>query len=305
MKQINVSNKALKHIICCFILLLVFVITYKKVNAQTISTVIDGESTEDVVPLKPQLDESLLELKRVNIGENNIKLYDKPRIIEKDINYYIAQNEKTIKFFSEMFGYDYNLIKEDIKTRSEEIETINETNIASLKNKNGEIITFANTEYGLVEYFYELIEKNKIKRTRKIESYNGNSDYVEKLIIYYSNIYQNVNADIALSIGAAESGYYTVKYMLGKNNVYGGMSNSGLIRHDNIELGVLSYIKMLSKNYFGKGLNTLSSIGRVYCPITNEYGNRIASPHWINLVNKALTKYSLYDKNITINDISN
>ena len=61
MKQINVSNKALKHIICCFILLLVFVITYKKVNAQTISTVIDGESTEDVVPLKPQLDESLLE----------------------------------------------------------------------------------------------------------------------------------------------------------------------------------------------------------------------------------------------------
>ena len=74
---------------------------------------------------------------------------------------------------------------------------------------------------------------------------------------------------------------------------------------DNIELGILSYVKMLSKNYFGKGLTTPASIGRVYCPTTNEYGNRIASPHWINLVNTAKSKYSTYDKNISIDDILN
>lgn len=306
MKQKTVSNKALKHIICCFILLIIFVLTITKVNAQNESTLtVSGEQTEDVVPLKPQLNETLLELKRITIGETDIKLYDNPRIIEKDINYYIAQNEKELIFFSTMFGYNYDFIKEDITKRSEGIENINETNIASLKNKNGELITYPTKEYGIVEYFYELVETNKKERTRKIESYSGNSDYVEKLIIYFSNIYQNVDTDIALSIGAAESGYYTVKYMLGKNNVYGGMSNSGLIRHDNIELGILSYVKMLSKNYFGKGLTTPASIGRVYCPTTNEYGNRIASPHWINLVNTAKSKYSTYDKNISIDDILN
>ena len=270
MKQKTVSNKALKHIICCFILLIIFVLTITKVNAQNESTLtVSGEQTEDIVPLRPQLNETLLELKRITIGETDIKLYDNPRIIEKDINYYIAQNEKELIFFSKMFGYNYDFIKEDIIRKSEGIENINETNIASLKNNS------------------------------------GNSDYVEKLIIYFSNIYQNVDTDIALSIGAAESGYYTVKFMLGKNNVYGGMSNSGLIRHDNIELGVLSYVKMLSKNYFGKGLTTPASIGRVYCPTTNEYGNRIASPHWINLVNTAKSKYSTYDKNISIDDILN
>ena len=306
MKQKTVSNKALKHIICCFILLIIFVLTITKVNAQNESTLnVSGEQTEDVVPLRPQLNETLLELKRITIGETEIKLYDNPRIIEKDINYYIAQNEKELIFFSTMFGYNYDFIKQDIIKRSEGIENINETNIASLKNKNGELITYPTKEYGLVEYFYELVETNKKERTRKIESYSGNSDYVEKLIIYFSNIYQNVDTDIALSIGAAESGYYTVKYMLGKNNVYGGMSNSGLIRHDNIELGILSYVKMLSKNYFGKGLTTPASIGRVYCPTTNEYGNRIASPHWINLVNTAKMKYSAYDKNISIDDILN
>ncbi len=306
MKQKTVSNKALKHIVCCFILLIIFVLTITKVNAQNESTlIVSGEQTEDVVPLKPQLNETLLELKRITIGETDIKLYDNPRIIEKDINYYIAQNEKELIFFSTMFGYNYDFIKEDIIKRSEGIENINETNIASLKNKNGELIIYPTKEYGIVEYFYELVETNKKERTRKIESYSGNSDYVEKLIIYFSNIYQNVDTDIALSIGAAESGYYTVKYMLGKNNVYGGMSNSGLIRHDNIELGILSYVKMLSKNYFGKGLTTPASIGRVYCPTTNEYGNRIASPHWINLVNTAKSKYSTYDKNISIDDILN
>ena len=45
-----------------------------------------------------------------------------------------------------------------------------------------------------------------------------------------------------------------------------------LIQHENIEIGVLKYVRLLSKNYYGKGLTTLNSIGRIYCPIINENG---------------------------------
>ena len=77
------------------------------------------------------------------------------------------------------------------------------------------------------------------------------------------------------------------------------------IRYENIEIGVLKYVRLLSKNYFGKGLTTVNSIGRVYCPVTNEYGQKVASPHWINLVNTARNKYNSYTQDITIEDIIN
>ena len=86
MKQEKASNKALKHIVCCFILLIIFVITITRVNAQTETKVINASDTEDVVPLKPQLNESLLELQRIKIRENKVKLYDNNRIIEKNIH---------------------------------------------------------------------------------------------------------------------------------------------------------------------------------------------------------------------------
>ena len=46
-------------------------------------------------------------------------------------------------------------------------------------------------------------------------------------------------------------------------------------------------------------LNTLSEIGRVYCPVYNN-GVKTASSHWINLVNTAKTKYNDYTQNIEI-----
>ena len=66
----------------------------------------------------------------------------------------------------------------------------------------------------------------------------------------------------------------------------------------------LSPSKSTSKNYYGKGLTTLSSIGRIYCPTTID-GVKQASPHWINLVNKAKNKYSKYTYEITIDDLIN
>lgn len=307
MKTNVAQNRALKHIVCCLILLLIFVITITKVDAKNESDLTVASETADVVPLRPQLNDNLLEFQILNIEESSNKIYDTPRIIEKNIEYYIAENENTLVFFANAFGFDIEFVKEDLIKRAETIGEleVEPTNIGSLKNKNDELKTFKNIEYGIVEYFYDLSKSYPEKRNKKVVPYTGGSDYVEKLIMYYTGIYSNVDTSIALSIGAAESGYYKVKYMLKKNNVYGGMSSKGLIRYENIEIGVLKYVRLLSKNYFGKGLTTVNSIGRVYCPVTNEYGQKVASPHWINLVNTAKNKYNSYTQDITIEDIIN
>ena len=272
MKTNVAQNRALKHIVCCLILLLVFVITITKVDAKNESNLTQDAESSDVVPLRPQLRDNLLQLQILNIVESEYKLYDTPRIIEKNIEYYISENESALTFFAKAFRFDIEFVKEDLIKRAETIGELEPTNIGSLVNKNGELKTFENIEYGIVEYFYDLSRRHPEKINKNVVPYTGDSDYVEKLIVYYTGIYTNVDTSIALSIGAAESGYYKVKYMLKRNNVYGGMSSNGLIHYENIEIGVLKYIRLLSNNYFGKGLTTVNSIGRVYCPIINEYG---------------------------------
>ena len=303
MKNEKASNKALKHIVCCIIIIITFLITFKRVNAlENVS--VNNTEQESVLPLTPQLDNTLLELKRINIGESNNVVYDKPRVIKKGTNYYIKKHEKELMFFADMFGYNIDSIKQDIKSRNKGI-VCNENNIANLLDENGNQNTYSSPLYGIVEYFYYLTNSNELERNKKMVPYEGDASYVEKLIIYYTTIYDNVDPSVALSIGAAESGYYTVKYMLKMNNVYGGMGYNGLIRHDNIELGVLNYIRMLSLNYYGKGINTISGIGYVYCPTRNDAGVKIASPHWINLVTRAKQKYDSYSYDVKINDIIN
>ena len=304
MKTQEASKKALKHIICCLIILLAFVITITKVDAQNERDSVLTSETEEVVPLKPQLDNRLVNLNKVIIEESKMIKYNKPRIIEKNINYYIKEQLDILTFLSTTFGYDIDFVKQNLIERSKNVKEIEPTNIGSIKNSDGVLIKYKNSEYGAVEYFYNLVESHPEKRNKKVVPYSGNSNYIEKLIIYYTtNIYTNVDTTTALSIGASESGYYKVKYMLRKNNVYGGMSNNGLIRHENIEIGVLKYIRMLSRNYYDKGLTNIYSIGRVYCPQFNDNGNKIASPHWINLVKKASNKYDDYTGVITIKDI--
>lgn len=293
---------ALKHILCCLILLLAFVITFTRVDAKNQSNGVSVSETDDTVPLRPLVGKNILKLKTITKKEIKKIKYDKPRIIEKNIYYYLSTEKETLNFFANAFGYDIEFVKEDLINRSDN-KDFEPTNIGSLKNESGDIIKYNNVQYGIVEYFYDLTKNHSQERTRKIIPYNGNSDYVEKLIMYYTTIYNDVDTSLALSIGAAESGYYEVKYMLNMNNIYGGMGNNGLIRYDNIEIGVLSYIRLLSNNYFKKGLTTPESIGRIYCPTINEYGNKVASPHWINLVNTAKNKYNNYTQNITIKDI--
>ena len=303
MKQWKASNnKALKHVLCCVIILVIFVVTITlTVDAKVIDTD-ESVNVEDTVPLREQLGKKYRKLENYKKEEVEVLEFNKPRIIEKDINYYINLNINALTFYSKIFGYSLDYVKSDLIKRSENLD-IEPTNIGSIKD-NGELVKYDNVDYGIIEYFYDLIDTSNEKRLNYKKEYTGSSDYVEKLIMYYTNIY-NVDTTLALSIGAAESGYYKVSYMLKRNNVYGGMSSHGLIRHENIELGVLKYIRLLKFNYINKGLNDVYSIGRVYCPTYDEYGNIVASSHWINLVNTAKNKYKNYTQNITIDDIVN
>jgi len=305
MENKKAYNKALKHILCCLILLLIFVITITRVDAKNSIQENNTSLAEEVIPLKPYNQIEFFKIKRHSLIVNEYKKYNKPRIIEKDINFYIKSELNTLTFFAKAFGYDIEFVKEDLIKRAEGIKEIEPTNIGSIKNDNNELKKYSSIEYGIVEYYYELVSSYPEKQSNKVVPYTGDSTYVENLIMYYTNIYTDVDRTLALSIGAAESGYYKVKYMLKMNNVYGGMSSHGLIRYNNIEIGVLKYIRLLSNGYFKKGLKTPESIGRVYCPTYNENGVKIASPHWINLVNTASNKYINYTQNITIDDLKN
>lgn len=285
----KLSSLKIHNIVVCAIILIVFVI-FGVANARAEEI----NNNDEVLPSNNiQLGNNYRKL----IDENNEKQTTKTKKKESNI---LNIKEKEIKFFSEIFGYNYEDVLNNLKGINN--ETYNEYNIGNIKNNKDELIKYNSFEYGLIEYFYNLNKEKSLKKTNKYVPYTGDSLYVENLIIYFSSIYDNVDSKLLLGIGAAESGYYKVKYMLRLNNIYGGMSSKGLIKYNNIELGVLTYVRMMSRNYYAKGLTNMYSIGKVYCP-TYENGSKIASPHWISLINKALIKYELYNFNIELKDI--
>ena len=137
---------------------------------------------------------------------------------------------------------------------------------------------------------------------QKVSFDDDSKEYIIALLIYFSNIYDNVDFSIAAAIAQIESGY-TVQSMLNKNNVFGGMSGGGLIKYKNIEYGILSYVKLLSDGYFGKGLTTVEDIGRVYNPTYNENGVKIAKPSWVSKVNNAIDEFINMENDISIAEV--
>ena len=305
------TNKASKlrlgHVILCLVLLVIFVVTIAvRANTESNTESMFMTTDSDILPLK---DDNIYKVLSSQVGvvqENEDQIAgpkEEVSVKRTEFDAYITEYQADIELLSNTFGIDYNLILEDLKSRYNEDE-FSVNNVGYLRDINGELIEYHTPQYGLVEYFYEFMEMHPDLVNNQYVPYYGSSKYVEDLIIYFTqNIYTNVDTAIALSIGAAESGYYQVKYMLSVNNVYGGMSSTGLIHHKNIEYGVLSYVRMLSRNYFGKGLTSISSIGYVYCPTKDSSGNKIASPHWINLVSTAMNKYQGYNFDINAIDL--
>lgn len=304
METKKASKASWKHIVCCIILLIIFVLTIGiHINAEGFAEAAIADNSSDTIPLRTNSNGIVRYVTNASKGEGLLAgPKEEVTVNVRDVDYYLIEYADELEFFAKTFSVNYEDVLEDLHIRYDEsTKEFESTNIGFLTNDTNELYVYPSVEYGIVEYFYDYVEKHPGKVNKKRVPYSGDASYVENLIIYYTtHIYTNVDTSVALSIGAAESGYYKVKYILRCNNVFGGMSSKGLIKYRNIEYGVLSYIRLLSKNYYGKGLNTVSKIGKVYCPIYDNFGNKIASSHWINLVNTAIKKYSKYELNNSI-----
>lgn len=208
------------------------------------------------------------------------------------VDSFIQTNEEALRFFANVFDMNYDDVIVKIREANTNGNSVIQNNIGYLVNANNEVYDFGSVDRGILEFFLYLENTYPEMVTYDYQPYtSGNSDYVAALVEYFSYLYPNVDHNVMLSIGAAESGYYTSSSMLYKNNVYGGMSSGGLITYKNIEYGVMSYIKKMSESYYAKGLNTIESIGYVFCPKI-ENGVKTVSSHWLNLVNKAMNVYT-------------
>ena len=303
METFKTSKISWKLVACCFVLLVVFVLTvgaYLDERSVNTDTSIAYSEDSEVIPLvNSNYNEN------ISTVQNEVELAGpKEEVVNVySIDSYITTYEEDIELLCKTFGVSKEDIISDLKTINKD-KAFETTNVGQLLDSKGNVKTFKNDLYGLVEYFYSYVKNNPKKVNNKRVAYKGSADYVEKLIIYFSeHIYTDVDTTTALSIGAAESGYYKVKYMLACNNVYGGMGSKGLIKYKNIEFGVLSYVRYLSRNYYSKGNTSLEGIGRIYNPTTDSNGNKIASPHWISLIQTAKKRYSKYDFNLSIEDL--
>ena len=221
------------------------------------------------------------------------------------LNMFLNEYASDVTLLCKTFGLnEETVIKSLEKLYEENPDEFEKTNVGYLKDAKGKLKVYGTAQYGLYEYLQNYADEHPESVSKKTVQYTGNSEYVEMLIIYYTkNIFTNVDTDLALSIGAAESGYYTVSYMLRSGNVYGGMGSNGLIKYRTIEYGVYKYVKYLSVNYISKGYTDLYSIGRIYCPSYDSNGNRVASSHWISLVTRANNYYSDYNFEISASDV--
>ena len=220
---------------------------------------------------------------------------------------FLVTNEEQLRFFAYMFDMNYDGVIAKIREVNVDTNNINNENIGLLKDANGNIINYSTIDRGILEYFIYLEQNNPELISAQNRPCTETREYIEGLVEYFSFLYGNVDHKLMLSIGAAESGYYTASTMLYKNNIYGGMGGNGLIPYKNIEYGVWQYIKRMSEQYYDKGLNTIESIGYVFCPRT-ENGVKTVSSHWVSLVNKALATYNHDIRYVTVaqlNDLKN
>ena len=196
---------------------------------------------------------------------------------EEILNIFLTNNTNTIKFMSDMFQIDNEVLLNKLR---EDYQSIN-----LLDN---------DLDKTLLDYMIALEDSNPELFSKKLNVSNPSKEYMIALIKYFCDYYGNVDFSIAAAIAEIESGY-SAKSMLNKNNIFGGMSSGGLIKYKNIEYGIYSYIKLLSEGYFGKGLTTVEAIGRVYNPTYNEAGVKIAKPSWVANVSNAMSDYSVMD----------
>ena len=159
---------------------------------------------------------------------------------EEILNIFLTNNTDIIKFMSDMFQVDNEVLLNKLR---EDYQSIN-------------LLDTDDLDRTLLDYMIALEDSNPEMFSNTLNTSDPSKEYMVALIKYFCDYYGNVDFSIAAAIAQIESGY-SAKSMLNKNNIFGGMSSGGLIKYKNIEYGIYSYIKLLSEGYFGKGLTTV------------------------------------------------
>ncbi len=222
--------------------------------------------------INERLNNQVIESSKMHlINETNIK------------NEFFKENALKISFYAKTFQID-------------------EDKLVAILNEDFNNIDYENIDKYLINTLlnFEKTHKSLFKNT--IISSNPSKEYMLSLIKYFTSIYNNVDFTTAAAIAHIESGYRS-SYMIQNNNIFGGLSGGKLIKYKTIEYGILKYIILLSEKYYGKGLTTISEIGRVYNPIIAENGGKIANPNWVKNVTNVMAKYENLIINNEVKDI--
>lgn len=257
----------------------------------------DGELNKKTISIVITLLTVLIGIFKNEVLPQQIKIIDTNNVIamqtmneynlEEDIVSFINENNELFSFYSNMFGISIDDIKSSLIKDNDGV-VFNRSDIANTKN------SYDNLDKNLIDYLFNLRKSNKkLFKQEYTSAKEYSKDYIYGLINYFSSVYGNVDYDVLAAIAYIESGNLNSKYMLKCNNIYGGMSSKGLIKYSNIEFGVLSYIKMMSKYYYSKGLTTVETIARKYNP---------GSTTWVGNVNKTRSKFKNKD-NIDLNTL--
>ena len=199
--------------------------------------------------------------------------------VEDDVKNFIENNKTLFDFYTNLFGISL----EDL------------TNVIIEANTG---VRFNELDIFNTQEEYDSLDKDLLINLLALEKTNSNlfnrtcnsgisysKEYIYGLVSYFSLLYGNVDFETLAAIAYIESGNLSSNYMLSANNIYGGMSGGSLIRHDTIEYGVLSYVRMMSEKYYGKGLTTISKIAQRY---------NLGSQTWINNVTAMKKKFANY-----------
>lgn len=229
------------------------------------------------------------------ISDSKIAITFEEYNLKDDLMKYIIDNYATFKLYTETFGIELNTLTDELLSLNEN-NTLNYNDIAN----TGE--TYETLDKQLIDYLFKLEKEKPSLFNKKLVSNNMSKEYIYSLIDYFSNVYGNVDSTTLKGIAYIESGNLSAKYMMKHNNIFGGMSSKGLISYRNINYGVLSYVKLMSESYYGKGLTTLETIGKKYNPV--EINNKkIANPTWVTNIKNVLNKFE--ERKITIEELYN
>lgn len=98
-------------------------------------------------------------------------------------------------------------------------------------------------------------------------------------------------AFIVVSISRHETGKWTSKAFLEKNNMGGIMCSTGLRVYATQDEGIDAFVSLLKNRYFDRGLDTIEKIQPVYCPIGASNDPKGVNQYWLPNVTKYYNEY--------------